>query len=58
MRDKHELEGSIRVKVTPFNIPLVSIDQDPLGLNSEPMEPPKGRDNVLAYLDKKRDGKA
>jgi hypothetical protein len=58
MRDKHELEGNIKVLVTPFTIPIVEINDDPLGLKGVPeiaetKEPPRGRDNILAYLDKK-----
>ena len=56
MRDKFELDDSVGVKVTPFAMPFVTVHDDPMGLN-EPVavaeEPPKGRDAVLAYLDKK-----
>ena len=56
MRDKYELDDSVSIKVTPFAIPTVTVNDDPMGLKDDtqpPAEMPKGKDAVLAYLDKK-----
>lgn len=68
MREKFELDDSVSVKITPFAIPTVTINDDPMGLkaytpglrdtpsglrDTPSTAEPKGRDAVLAYLDKK-----